>query len=81
MLRARKMRWKNLKKKIEELKFVKGLQQYIITDMELITGVDMSNLSAGREKIITRNISRRDRKKESTEHLNMNMVYLQKAIF
>ncbi len=36
---------KKLKKKIEELEFVKDFQQDIIADMELITGVDMSKKS------------------------------------
>lgn len=36
---------KRLKEKIEELEFVKGFQQDIIADMELITGVDMSKKS------------------------------------
>lgn len=36
---------KKLKEKIEELEFVKDFQQDIITDMELITGVDMSKKS------------------------------------
>jgi hypothetical protein len=39
---------KKLKEKIEELEFVKDFQQDIIADMELITGVDMANLPAGR---------------------------------
>jgi len=41
---------KKLKEKIEELEFQKDFQQDIIADMELITGVDMSNLPAGRQK-------------------------------
>ena len=41
---------KKLKEKIEELEFVKDFQQDIIADMELITGVDMSNLPAGRQE-------------------------------
>jgi transposase len=36
---------KVLKERIEELEFVKDFQQDIITDMELITGVDMSKKS------------------------------------
>jgi transposase len=36
---------KKLKERIEELEFVKDFQQDIITDMELITGVDMSKKS------------------------------------
>ena len=41
---------KKLKEKIEELEFVKDFQQDIIADMELITGVDMANLPAGRQE-------------------------------
>ena len=33
---------KKLKEKIEELEFVKEFQQYIIADMELITGTNLS---------------------------------------
>ena len=41
---------KKLKEKIEELEFQKDFQQDIIADMELIIGVDMSNLPAGRQE-------------------------------
>ncbi|WP_227806581.1 hypothetical protein [Algibacter lectus] len=51
---------KKLKKKIEELEFQKDFQKDIIADMELITGVYMS------KKVITQNISKRDRVKEKT---------------
>jgi len=37
--------FKRLKEKIEELEFQKDFQQDIITDMELITGVDISKKS------------------------------------
>ncbi len=36
---------KKLKKKIEELEFVKDFQQDIIADMEIITGVDLAKKS------------------------------------
>lgn len=36
---------KKLKEKVEELEFAKDFQQDIITDMEFITGVDMSKKS------------------------------------
>ena len=39
---------KKLKERIEELEFQKDCQQDIIADMDLITGVDMSNLYTGR---------------------------------
>ena len=36
---------KKLKERIEELEFVKDVQQDVIADMEIITGVDMSKKS------------------------------------
>ena len=53
---------KKLKKKIEELEFQKDFQKDIIADMKLITGVYMS------KKVITQNISKRDRVKEKTAY-------------
>ena len=56
---------KRLKKKIEELEFLKDFQQDVIADMELITGVDMSKKSLPKTLADEIQIKKQNRLKEN----------------
>ncbi len=56
---------KKLKERIEELEFVKDFQQDIISDMELITGVDMSKKSLPKTLAKEIELKKKNRLKES----------------